>query len=1182
MGDCFSYGGRTYRKNVLFEKIRSKADFFAKKHAITGFDVEVALGTMKDTTGNVEFHFGALDTPILPKTLIAKVAKVTKDKAADIIRDSEWYQKLSALDQTQVDDQLEDVYAYVKTEIGRHKANQIEKNKKSFDDVASQVTKMKNEGKTDSEILDEFTNERDRDFATRALNIIENDNLTNKEAYDKHQKALAEEKAALDRLKAEEKKTFREKVQSFTEKWIDRQYLPKKWLDAIGAGSVTDRLVAFAGASSKAKHDFDLLDKKIYKGLNKKELADLDSIIQLRRIIAIDNNRAERGIEPIKHSNGQNAEQARKALEYFKERLGDKKYNDMVKRADVYFGAFKTILAKMRDNGLINEETYDTLAEIDYQPRLFLMTILDVEGEFSNGKEDDITFREQNAGLGKDQIQALKDGSYEPSLSDSRKILASALISRHKAMAMNEVNKKLMEDEYPKQLARYEQLAARDFDKLNKEDKRFFKYFKDFKSKVIPNPIIGANIDGSPKYKYDKLPDNDKFKKAYYYVDGVRHEIFMSKDIHEKWYDTAIGVLTDGKKSKIARYSGSNLLKQAATGNNPLFAFANTPRDFFQVLAFSTAYNNNVGLNFFRLIGDTAKAGISISKYDKGLDSIANKYFEYGGGMDFLHQQGVFQEDGFVKKYWGAFVDSKGFKIGTLKAMSRYSEVVFRVAVFDRSVKKQLKEMKVDDVNSLTKDQQDDVYFRAVNDARSILDFNQGGTHAKDMESVVPYFNAAIQGTRVAIDAFNKNPQDTTFRLLQMATYGALSTIGASLLLISAFKDDDDEEKGKSAMEIYLEAIEGLSPYARKGRFNIWIGKNKETGENEFISISKTQALAPMFAFTEGVIEDMMRKHIGAKQKGFKYVLRQTGEAFTDYLDPTGLSEIITGKGNILDRLTKSVQGTMSKNPLIKGVMTYATGYDFFRGEDLIDTRNTQIPESRQGANSKSVADFYKKLGESTGISPVKTQAMVESFVTSPGTNPFVAVFYGIGDVVSTDKSFIDTAAKFRDDLGKSALKRVYTETTSYARMLNKDALIAEKLSGLNSSDYDLKKVIPNEIYSKYKGKQLTSADLASIKTDINKAVYGTAKAPAKPTPEQLRQFGILAKVVINKIEQPDIRSEVWRVKFEGQTDQAKAFLIHEYFGDIRKDPKLAVELKAAGLTTDAIMIEYIKLLSGQ
>ena len=128
MGDCFSYGGRTYRKNVLFEKIRSKAEFFAKKHAITGFDVEVALGTLKDTTGNVEFHFGALDTPILPKTLIAKVAKVTKDKAADIIRDSDWYQNLSALDQTQVDDQLEDVYAYAKNEIKRHKEKAAQAN----------------------------------------------------------------------------------------------------------------------------------------------------------------------------------------------------------------------------------------------------------------------------------------------------------------------------------------------------------------------------------------------------------------------------------------------------------------------------------------------------------------------------------------------------------------------------------------------------------------------------------------------------------------------------------------------------------------------------------------------------------------------------------------------------------------------------------------------------------------------------------------------------------------------------------------------------------------------------------------------------------------------------------------------------------------------------------------------
>ena len=54
MAKCIKYGKNTYKPNILFDKIRSNPEFFAKKHGITGSDVEKVLGIGKG--GEVDFQ----------------------------------------------------------------------------------------------------------------------------------------------------------------------------------------------------------------------------------------------------------------------------------------------------------------------------------------------------------------------------------------------------------------------------------------------------------------------------------------------------------------------------------------------------------------------------------------------------------------------------------------------------------------------------------------------------------------------------------------------------------------------------------------------------------------------------------------------------------------------------------------------------------------------------------------------------------------------------------------------------------------------------------------------------------------------------------------------------------------------------------------------------------------------
>jgi hypothetical protein len=215
---------------------------------------------------------------------------------------------------------------------------------------------------------------------------------------------------------------------------IDRQSKIKKAVLDIGLRNAYDRIVNKAGTSARANDKYLRAEKKIYKGLSEDEIKLLDDIIFARRVIQIDKNFDARKQKRPKHPLGYTSENAVFELDSFKEKFGEQKYNDLIRRSDLYFDEFRSILKDLYDSGLITKETYENLRTNNYQPRKFIEHVYD----FKNSK-----FLLKDNGLTDKQIRAIEEGSEKDLIMNSRFLLASYLLSSSNRILSNRTNQAL-------------------------------------------------------------------------------------------------------------------------------------------------------------------------------------------------------------------------------------------------------------------------------------------------------------------------------------------------------------------------------------------------------------------------------------------------------------------------------------------------------------------------------------------------------------------------------------------------------------------------------------------------------------------------------------------------------------------------------------------------------------------
>ncbi|MGK6342836.1 hypothetical protein ACMGDK_11390 [Chryseobacterium sp. DT-3] len=1072
----------------------------------------------------------------------------------------------------------------------RSQSNKVnsEREFEKYNSIKDRVQELINDNISLDEILKFDTSPDWIKYAEKAYFRVKNESIDPKKAAESVSQLNKEEQDLINRKTPflQRLKKWREAISKNT---FDRQWLPKKYLSEIGAVNTENRLVNMAGSASRGKLVFERAYDKIFKGLSKSDRSVLDNIIQQRRIITIDNNREERNLVPVDHPKSMDKFTAMAYLQDRKDELGDKKYNDLIRRSDNYFSEFNKLLTDMKNEGLINQESYDSMNGLDYQPRMFLEHLLDYDQNLSSEEK---RFRSETSGLSSELIRSLDEGSTGILLSNAELLLATAIGSRYKVIMMNRVNREFINEEFPKAKQRFESIApdkVNDYeDNISKgrgaktNEERFYRYFKELNKKIIDNPITGVNNNQNPTYLYDKTPQG--YKKAYYFVNGVRNEFFIEEELHQMWHDTNKGIDAD-LKDKIGTFSGSQIIKAFATGYNPAFVIVNTPRDFLHAINFSSEYSSFIPKAVLQLSKDTVIGLKEIYSHNRGNDSLMAKYIGYGGGMDFLNTQGMLKDNSWKDKIINNLVEPKQkelmntiLKYVSLKNISNYSEVGFRIAVFKRAIDNEIKriqktEPNIKSIGDLEKQRQDYVYDYAVRQARDLMDFNQGGIWSKNMEAVVPYFNAGVQGTRVIAQQFKRKPYETTMKVLQTSVLGVSSVIALSMVALSKIRDDEDDKESTTAK--YLDFRESLSPYQKANFFNIPTGYNKDSKTYTMVSVAKSQGLTPMFTLTEDLIENTMRSSVGKKEKDWKTIYSNVGFAFTNNVDPTAFSGIFTN-GEGLKDVPEAGGKIIAKNPAVKSMLTYLTGYDFFFDQPLQGT-DTNALHKFEGANSSKVEGFYKELGLKSGLSPVRTKAFVESFVTSPATNPFVGIMYGGLDVMATDKTLNDGIQGFAGyENGKFKLNKVpvinraIRETTEYSRQLNiaKEVKTSEAFQESLEKD-ELMKNLSDKISKRYENMSEARKEKEKILVEI--------KEFSKDQNTQERML----KRIQRKIQNKNIDQRVWDVAYStGTSNRAKAILIYSYFGDVRGNKKVQSDLKSGRVWSKAVKDEYLKVIN--
>ena len=221
--------------------------------------------------------------------------------------------------------------------------------------------------------------------------------------------------------------------------------------------------------------------------------------------------------------------------------------------------------------------------------------------------------------------------------------------------------------------------------------------------------------------------------------------------------------------------------------------------------------------------------------------------------------------------------------------------------------------------------------------------------------------------------------------------------------------------------------------------------------------------------------------------------------------------------------------GVINKIPVGKAGVLWVTGYDAYKGE-LLSSDIDKVVKGAEGLSNDNVEDFYKSLGKKYNISPVRTKAVIEAFVTSPQTNPYVSLAYfganSIDNFVGQkDREYI--SEKMLNDANKLFTGRLVSQTSAYAVSLSQKTLVkdSEKLQEIGMEDAQLNA-----------DKKKWAKDLANGRMnedELNKMVSNLNKTG--------NEKENIYKSVIERAENNDIDAIILDIKYDDKYRSAKA-----------------------------------------
>lgn len=845
---------------------------------------------------------------------------------------------------------------------------------------------------------------------TSAMTV--NDTIDINEIFERSKKALREKKS---------RNTFMKALRFVWNKFIDRQSDIKRLINGIKtapSAKAFNLLVTRAGAKGFANYRYKEAEDKIYKKLKEKDIDTLDKMIYLRRIIAINENRAERGMEAYRGIEGFSEAEAKRDLEQMKEDLGIDKYNDMMKRADEYFKVFAQSLKNLYESGRLTEEVYNNLKDIEYSP---IATIKYIIGD--DLSLDEIDRQAEIYGITRKDIATLTDKNENEIIMDSRWLLMMNLMS---------IEARAWENRMLNSFADAVESANED------------------QKKALSEFVVMPKSD-------EKVPAG--FVTVNYFKDGKAKRMFVKADYAVQLLD--IKTRQSGLEA-IGKLSGTQILRFFATGGNPLFIIGNTAVDFANIAFFSNTYSNIKFIAAPRLAYDFLKNFLRKIINTKKYNAAKKEFMEHGGGMDFMSSDGLRVLKNLRPGYKITSA-AQSVLVKYANAMSylgETSEFAFRIAVYEKTKENLVKDYKKENEGKEPKGEDlENIMFQAARDARQTVDFSQGGSWAKSLDTVMPYLNASLQGFRRPLDYAKQSPIGFAFSVVQASLMSGSIAAMSLATLMSSFGDDDDEDEKKAKA---IDALNSISEYEKSNYHIVFTGKKNKDGEYEYRRFKKLPVLSMATTLAEQIV--------------YEYLLSNDKKPYA------------FDKKSMYMAIEKSIPFTpsdiMSRNPLASAILTYHFEKDTFTGEEIFrQPRDKKIDPTAEGLYDDKVEGFYKEIAPALGLSPIRSKAFVEKIITSENTNPTIAIFNAALNGIFDKKTGLgEEFSNAIDRVFESADKKL-------TRYTNKDIIMYNEMDKAEAEEMRIETDIykkEQEMYSKIKkvyeeGKTLTNGDVIDM-----------------------------------------------------------------------------------------------------
>lgn len=759
--------------------------------------------------------------------------------------------------------------------------------------------------------------------------------------------------AWFDKIRKEKHTPASQRMEELTAKfasdWIDIRAYSKKMLDQLNTKEGYEaykRLVLISGAQTEASMRIKQARNTIYKGLNRVKRDITDQIIFARRIIAIDNARAEEALRtgkhrPVKHPMLSKeeakalgfkqpveftADVAKRYLEDLERVLEPKDFADMIKRSELYFNTMRDALTLLKDRGIITPQMYGRLIKWDYAKRQDIMEKLDPQGEFLIGREP-ITVKESG-------VKTLREGTNADLLEvDSELMMADVLQATYGRIFRNDAN-----------------AALRDI--------------------AIMTPDNG--IARIPKRPDSAVPRG--WSKIELFVDGKKEALHLENDFARSW------LLRNREVSfEIARrnqvLSGTAILKPMATGINPEFAFANIARDLAHIWLTAqvkvgdkwvSPYSPHLPLAIPQMAGDL----ITISKdtflrRGRWLDAVDD-----GMGIQFLTHEGrVWRKNETARSGLDTIQEIVGY-------INESSEILSRLMVRERAMKNYAKRAGLDwaefkkanvalrrewkDGRMVEKPEAkniDPAMRKLVGEirregsfiGRDYMDFSSHGSKGEYADTIVPYLNPGIQGTRGLFRAAKRNPQEFATKLAWVA--------GTTFSLYMANRMNNQE---------------GMDKVSKQAKLNNWIIMTNT-------KITDANGVDRYVYYT--IPKD-------PSQRYFTYMLDAFAQKFI-FGEEVDVPNVMEVAASLLP-----VDSALGVTPTGNAVLAY---YNIDAWRTILNKsavhiwRQDELPDDQQGEayiegrGRQDTPEWAKTLGKALNVKPVIVEQMMGSYFTHTG-----------------------------------------------------------------------------------------------------------------------------------------------------------------------------------------------------